>query len=137
MYQAVRILGDAIREVHKRDAAYLKEFGIEFNANFILGGQIRGEGLGLFQPVFSRQLHRGDERDPYLQIGEARYGKPIIDRVIQPNTPLDEAAKCALISMDSSCGPTSLWACRSICWSTRTRACASRNSCRSTVRTST
>ena len=102
MYQAVRILGDAIREVHKRDAAYLKEFGIEFNANFILGGQIRGEGLRLFQLYSAGNFIEATSENPYLQIGEARYGKPIIDRVIQPNTPLDEAAKCALISMDST-----------------------------------
>ena len=102
MYQAVRILGDAIREVHERDAAYLKEFGIEFNANFILGGQIRGEGLRLFQVYSAGNFIEATSENPYLQIGEAKYGKPIIDRVIQPKTPLDEAAKCALISMDST-----------------------------------
>ena len=84
MFEAARHVGDCLREVHARDAEALKEFGIEFNASLILGGQILGEEPRLFQ------------------IGEAKYGKPIIDRVIRPETTLDEAAKCALISMDST-----------------------------------
>jgi putative proteasome-type protease len=102
MFHAVRILGDAIREVHERDAESLKEFGIEFNANFILGGQIRGEGLRLFQIYSAGNFIEATHENPYFQIGESKYGKPIIDRVIQPKTPLDEAAKAALISMDST-----------------------------------
>jgi putative proteasome-type protease len=102
MFDIVRILGDAIREVHERDAESLKEFSIEFNANFILGGQIRGEGLRLFQVYSAGNFIEATHENPYFQIGEAKYGKPIIDRVIQPRTPLDEAAKCALISMDST-----------------------------------
>jgi putative proteasome-type protease len=102
MFHAVRILGEAIREVHERDAESLKEFGIEFNANFILGGQIRGEGLRLFQIYSAGNFIEATHENPYLQIGESKYGKPIIDRVVQPTTPLDEAAKAALISMDST-----------------------------------
>jgi putative proteasome-type protease len=102
MFHAVRILGDAIREVHERDAASLKEFSIEFNANFILGGQIRGEGLRLFQVYSAGNFIEATHENPYFQIGESKYGKPIIDRVVQPSTPLDEAAKAALISMDST-----------------------------------
>jgi putative proteasome-type protease len=102
MFEVVRILGEAIREVHTRDAESLKEFNIEFNANFIVGGQIRGEGLRLFQVYSAGNFIEATHENPYFQIGEAKYGKPIIDRVIQPRTPLDEAAKCALISMDST-----------------------------------
>jgi putative proteasome-type protease len=102
MFHAVRILGDAIREVHERDAESLKEFGIEFNANFILGGQIRGEGLRLFQIYSAGNFIEATHENPYFQIGESKYGKPIIDRVVLPKTPLDEAAKAALISMDST-----------------------------------
>jgi putative proteasome-type protease len=102
MFHAVRILGEAIREVHERDAESLKEFGIEFNANFILGGQIRGEGLRLFQVYSAGNFIEATHENPYFQIGESKYGKPIIDRVVQPTTPLDEAAKAALISMDST-----------------------------------
>jgi putative proteasome-type protease len=102
MFEAVRVLGEAIREVHERDAKALTEFGIEFNANFILGGQIRGERTRLFHVYSAGNFIEASQENLYFQIGEAKYGKPIIDRVIQPATPLDEAAKCALISMDST-----------------------------------
>jgi putative proteasome-type protease len=102
MFEAVRILGAAIREVHRRDAEALKEFKIDFNASFVLGGQIRGEATRLFQVYSAGNFIEATHENPYFQIGEAKYGKPIIDRVIQPSTPLDEAAKCALISMDST-----------------------------------
>jgi putative proteasome-type protease len=102
MFEAVRVLGEAIREVHERDSKSLQEFGIEFNANFILGGQIRGERMRLFHVYSAGNFIEASQENLYFQIGEAKYGKPIIDRVIQPGTTLDEAAKCALISMDST-----------------------------------
>ncbi len=102
MVEVVRIVGDAVREVRRRDATALSEAGIEFNANFILGGQIRGEGMRLFHVYSAGNFIEASHENPYFQIGEAKYGKPIIDRVIQPATALDEAAKCALISMDST-----------------------------------
>ena len=102
MVEAVRIIGDAVREVHKRDAEALSGFGVEFRANFIFGGQIRGEGMRLFHVYSAGNFIEATHENPYFQIGEAKYGKPIIDRVVQPDTPLDEAAKCALISMDST-----------------------------------
>jgi putative proteasome-type protease len=102
MFDAVRSVGAALREVHARDAAALQEFGIEFNASFILGGQIRGERPRLFQVYSAGNYIEATQENSYFQIGEAKYGKPIIDRVIQPSTTLDEAAKCALISMDST-----------------------------------
>jgi putative proteasome-type protease len=102
MFEAVRIVGEAIRNVHRRDADALKEFKIEFNASFIFGGQIRGEGTRLFLVYSAGNFIEATHENPYFQIGEAKYGKPIIDRVLQPGTPLDEAAKCALVSMDST-----------------------------------
>ena len=102
MFEAVRIVGEAIRDVHRRDAEALKEFKIDFNASFIFGGQIRGEPTRLFQVYSAGNFIEATHENPYFQIGEAKYGKPIIDRVLQPSTPLDEAAKCALISMDST-----------------------------------
>jgi putative proteasome-type protease len=102
MFEAVRIVGEAIRDVHRRDAEALEEFKIDFNASFIFGGQIRGEGTRLFQIYSAGNFIEATHENPYFQIGEAKYGKPIIDRVLQPSTPLDEAAKCALVSMDST-----------------------------------
>jgi putative proteasome-type protease len=102
MFDAVRIVGDAVREVYARDAHALKDAGIEFSCNFILGGQIRGEQTRLFQVYSAGNFIEATPENAYFQIGESKYGKPIIDRVISPHTPLDEAAKCALVSMDST-----------------------------------
>lgn len=99
---AARLVGDAIREVYERDAKALKEASIEFNCSFILGGQIKNEAPRLFQLYAAGNFIEASDENPYFQIGEAKYGKPIIDRVITPATELDQAAKCVLISMDST-----------------------------------
>jgi putative proteasome-type protease len=100
--EAARLVGDAVREVHRRDAATLAEFGVDFNCSFILGGQIRGGNTRLFMIYSAGNFVEASLVSPYFQIGESKYGKPIIDRVVTPATPLDEAAKCALVSMDST-----------------------------------
>lgn len=102
MADAARIVGDAVREVHRRDALSLAEFSVDFNCSFILGGQICGQGPRLFMIYAAGNFVESTRVSPYFQIGESKYGKPIIDRVITPSTPLDEVAKCALISMDST-----------------------------------
>jgi len=102
MLEATRVVGDAVREVHRRDAEALKEGGIEFNCSFIFGGQIRGEPMRLFHVYAAGNFIEATPENCYFQIGEFKYGKPIIDRVVSPSTPLGEAAKCALISMDST-----------------------------------
>ena len=102
MVEAARILGDAVRAVHKRDAAQLAEFRIDFNIGMIFGGQIKGERCRLFQVYSAGNFIESRDENTYFQIGEAKYGKPIIDRVVTPLTSLDDAAKCALISMDST-----------------------------------
>ena len=102
MFDAARVLGQAVRHVYDRDAAALKYSGVEFNVNLIFGGQIRGENMRLFQVYSAGNFIEATAETPYFQIGEAKYGKPVLDRVITPETPLDEAAKCALVSMDST-----------------------------------
>jgi len=102
MYEAAQIVGEAIRKVHKRDAESLAKFNIEFNISMILGGQIKGERCRLFQLYAAGNFIESHNENTYFQIGEAKYGKPIIDRIVTPQTSLDEAAKCALISMDST-----------------------------------
>ncbi len=102
MYEAAQIVGDAVRTVYERDAAALREFGVEFNASMIFGGQILGERCRLFQIYSAGNFIESTHENTYFQIGESKYGKPIIDRVVNFNTSLDEAAKCALISMDST-----------------------------------
>lgn len=73
-----------------------------FEASFILGGQIFGEKPQLMM-VYPQGNHITTSKDtPYLQIGESKYGKPILDRILQPQTPMKTAALCALVSMDST-----------------------------------
>jgi len=102
MFDAARVLGAAIRHVYDRDAASLKQAGVEFNVSLIFGGQIKGEGMRLFQVYSAGNFIEATPETQYFQVGESKYGKPVLDRVITPETPLDEAAKCALVSMDST-----------------------------------
>jgi putative proteasome-type protease len=102
MFDAARVLGQAVRRVYDRDAASLKHAGVEFNVSLIFGGQIRGEGMRLFNVYSAGNFIEATPETPYFQIGESKYGKPVLDRVLVPDTPLDEAAKCALVSMDST-----------------------------------
>jgi putative proteasome-type protease len=102
MFDAARVLGSAVRHVYDRDGEALREAGVDFNVSLILGGQIRGEGMRLFQVYSAGNFIEATPETPYFQIGESKYGKPVLDRVITPSTPLDEAAKCALVSMDST-----------------------------------
>jgi len=102
MAEAAEVLGRAVRTVFDRDQKALAEFNIEFNCTFILGGQIAGEHCRLFQVYSAGNFIEAGQETPYFQIGESKYGKPILDRVLTPHTPLDEATKCALISMDST-----------------------------------
>lgn len=102
MYEAARLVGEAVRTVYQRDAKALTAFGIDFNVSLIFGGQIGAERCRLFQIYAAGNFIEAHNDNTYFQIGEAKYGKPIIDRVINPATSLDDAAKCALISMDST-----------------------------------
>jgi len=102
MFDAARILGAAVRHVYDRDGVALKRAGLDFNVSLVLGGQIRGEGMRLFQVYSAGNFIEATHETPYFQVGESKYGKPVLDRVITPQTPLDEAAKCALVSMDST-----------------------------------
>jgi len=102
MFEAAICIGAALRDVHKRDAEALKEHGIEFNATMIFGGQIGSEAPRLFNIYAAGNFIEATPETAYMQIGESKYGKPIIDRVITRSTSLAKAAKCALISMDST-----------------------------------
>jgi len=102
MFDAARVLGTAVRHVYERDAEALKNAGVEFNVSLIFGGQIRGEAMRLFQVYSAGNFIEATPETPYFQVGEYKYGKPVLDRVLTPDTPLAEAAKCALVSMDST-----------------------------------
>ena len=102
MYDAVRVLGSAVRRVFDQDGPSLKQSGIDFNATMIFGGQIAGEAMRLFLVYSAGNFIEATRETCYFQVGESKYGKPVLDRMITPATPLDEAAKCALVSMDST-----------------------------------
>ena len=102
MFDAARVLGRAIRRIFEQDNDALHAAGIDFNAGMIFGGQIAGEAMRLFLVYSAGNFIEATRETPFFQIGESKYGKPILDRVITPATPLDEAAKCALVSMDST-----------------------------------
>jgi len=102
MFNAARVVGDALRQIHERDAEPMKEQGHEFNGTFILGGQIKGEEPRLFHIYSAGNFIESSLDTPYFQIGESKYGKPIIDRVMSRSASLAQAAKCALVSMDST-----------------------------------
>ncbi len=102
MFDAARVLGAAVRHVHDRDGAALKRSGVDFNVSMVFGGQIKGEGMRLFQVYSAGNFIEATSETPYFQVGESKYGKPVLDRVLTPETPLEEAAKCALVSMDST-----------------------------------
>jgi len=102
MFDAVRVLGATVRRVHEQDAAALQAAGIDFNCTMILGGQINGEAMRMFMVYSAGNFIEATRETCFFQIGESKYGKPILDRVLTPGTPLDEAAKCALVSMDST-----------------------------------
>jgi len=102
MFEAVRVLGAAVRRVYDQDGASLAAAGVDFNASMIFGGQINGEAMRLFLVYSAGNFIEATRETCYFQVGESKYGKPVLDRMITPATPLDEAAKCALVSMDST-----------------------------------
>lgn len=102
MTEAAGLVGSALREVQQRDGPFLAQHNIDARANFIVGGQIGAERPRLFLVYTEGNYIEATEETPYFQIGETKYGKPIIDRVVTPQTPLIEAAKCLLVSFDST-----------------------------------
>lgn len=102
MFEVAGLVGDAMRLVHQRDGDYLQKHGIEFNASVLVGGQIAGEKPRLFNVYAAGNFIETTSDTPYFQIGETKYGKPIIDRVVKHNSDMMDAVKCVLISFDST-----------------------------------
>ena len=102
MFEAAKIVGDEVRRVFERDAEHLKNHGNEFTASILLAGQIKGEKPRLFNIYAAGNFIETSKDTPYFQIGETKYGKPIIDRVVKYNTDMMDAVKCLLISFDST-----------------------------------
>jgi putative proteasome-type protease len=103
LYDAARVIGEVIRKVDAQDRPALEKDEFKFNVNILLGGQVKGEKPNLMLIYPQGNFVQATEDSPYLQIGETKYGRPILDRGIKyDRTTLEEAAKYALLSMDST-----------------------------------
>jgi putative proteasome-type protease len=102
MYHAARLVGECVRRVAEIDRAALERDSFNFNVNLLLGGQIRGEEPGLYLIYPQGNPLQATEDSPYLQLGECKYGRPILDRGIDMRTTLEVAAKYALLSFDAT-----------------------------------
>ncbi len=102
MFDFVTLVADAVRDVGRRDRPHLEKSDLKFDASFIIGGQIKGEAPRLFRTYAEGNFVEAGQGTQFFQTGEAKYGKPIIDRVISATTTLADAAKCVLVSFDST-----------------------------------
>src|SRR6267154_5273421 len=103
MYAAARVVGDMVRRVSDLDRAALEKDDFKFNIHLLLGGQVKGEKPNLFLIYPQGNPLSATEDSPYLQIGEVKYGRPILDRGVRyDRTTLEQGSKFALISIDST-----------------------------------
>ncbi|CAG0949582.1 hypothetical protein MTYP_00110 [Methylophilaceae bacterium] len=102
LFDAASLVGAEMRLAYGRDAEHLKNHNAEFNASILIGGQIKGENPRLFNVYAAGNFIEPSSETPYFQIGETKYGKPIIDRVIKHDTEMMDVVKCVLISFDST-----------------------------------
>jgi putative proteasome-type protease len=102
LYQGARIVGNCVRRVSDIDRAALERDQFSFNVHLLLGGQVKGEPPGLYLIYPQGNPLRATEDSPYLQLGECKYGRPILDRGIESATSLEVAAKYALLSFDAT-----------------------------------
>jgi putative proteasome-type protease len=101
LFEVAQIVGAKLREVIERDAKYVRPVS-DPSASFLVSGQIAGEPPRLFQIYSAGNFIEASSRSCFLQIGETKYGKPILDRALSWDSPLDEAAKLALLSFDAT-----------------------------------
>lgn len=101
MFDVAVLISDATRDIERRDGTHLKD-AVAFNASFIFGGQIKGEPPRLFRTYAETNFIEAEPDTPFLQTGEAKYGKPILDWVIDRSMSLADATKCVLLSFDST-----------------------------------
>src|SRR5437870_10176186 len=98
----VVLVSDAMRDIERRDAPFLESGPISLNASFLVGGQLKGEPPRLFRIYAEGNFIEGGDETPFLQTGETKYEKSIIDRVLAPTTTLADATKCLLVSFNST-----------------------------------
>lgn len=102
LFRAAELIGEQVKSIISHNAQGQQNAGVDFGSHILFGGQIRGEAPRLFHIYPEGNFIEATEDTPYLQIGESKYGKPILDRIIHYDTGLNQAVKCALISFDST-----------------------------------
>ncbi|TWC28595.1 putative proteasome-type protease [Pseudomonas sp. SJZ079] len=102
LFAAATLVGDTVREVLSRDGGATLTQGVDLGCSFLLGGQIRGEAPAIYNLYPQGNFIVASEDTPYFQIGESKYGKPILDRALSYRMDLQQALRCALISFDST-----------------------------------
>lgn len=102
LYAATTLVGDTMREVMARDANSPMAAGVDLSCSFLVGGQIAGQPPELYNIYPLGNFISSSDDTPYFQIGESKYGKPILDRALNYRTDLDKALRCALVSFDST-----------------------------------
>jgi putative proteasome-type protease len=102
MFRAAQLVGEAVRRVFRTDGEALRAQNFSFDVSILLGGEIRGRHLRLFQIYSAGNFIEATPDTPFLQIGEHKYGKPILDRAVQFDTNLVDGVKLVLVSMDST-----------------------------------
>jgi putative proteasome-type protease len=102
LYQVAELVGMAVRDVHKRDAQTLEQFNVEFNASFIVGGQLGNEPCRLFHVYSAGNFIEAEKESPYFHIGDGKFAKPFLSTLLDFDYDLNEATKSALIAMDAT-----------------------------------
>ncbi|MDO9151246.1 MAG: proteasome-type protease [Methylotenera sp.] len=102
LFDVAGLVGAELRASFERDGEHFKNHNIDFNASILVGGQIKGEKPRLFNVYAAGNFIETTQETPYFQIGETKYGKPIIDRVVEQDSDIMDTVKCVLISFDST-----------------------------------
>jgi len=102
MTEAARYVGQLCRDEHEQAQAATASSGIDTSVTLIFGGQIKGGAPALYLVYSAGNFISDSDETPYLQIGESKYGKPILDRILSRETSLEDAARCCIVSMDST-----------------------------------
>ncbi|MGB7087487.1 MAG: proteasome-type protease, partial [Phormidesmis sp.] len=102
LHEIASYIGDKMRQIQDKERPWLEKDGIDYQSTFIVGGQISGEAPSLYLVYSQGNFIEATPETPFLQIGETKYGKPILDRTVSYDSPLERAAKTTLLSIDST-----------------------------------
>ncbi|MGD1897726.1 MAG: peptidase [Phormidesmis sp.] len=102
LHQVASYVGNVMRTIQDKERPWLEKDGNDYQSTFLIGGQISGESPGVYLVYSQGNFISATPETPFLQIGETKYGKPILDRTVSYDSPLDKVAKTALLSIDST-----------------------------------